>query len=352
VRFFAESKFYTQFSFLFGYGMALQMARAAVRQTGFVPLYARRLGVLLLIGAFHGVLFWAGDILLTYAILGFVLLLLFRNRRDKTLVIWACCFLFLPAIMMAAICGLIALAEMAPDGPAEMQERFEQLEREMTVGAWQAVTIYRHGSLGDILARRVLDLQQVWFMLALMAPSVMGIFLLGFMAGRRKWLHDPGDHSGTLRKILLLVLPLALVSNGAYVAVVEASSWIRPSWSWVLTMAIVPVAALSLASCYVSGLALLVQRPPAHKLLAPLAAVRRTALTNYLLQSVICSTLMCSYGMGLYGRVHPPVAVGLTVLIFVVQVWFSNWWLRRFRFGPAEWLWRSATYRRLQPMRI
>ncbi|UCG32803.1 MAG: DUF418 domain-containing protein [Phycisphaerales bacterium] len=170
--------------------------------------------------------------------------------------------------------------------------------------------------------------------------------------GRRRWLHDPAAHASTLRRILLTVLPLALAANAAYVAVVEASSWIRPSWSWVLTMAVLPLAALSLASCYASGLALLVRRPLGHRVLAPLAAVGRTALTNYLVQSVICSTLMCSYGMGLYGHVRPPVAVGLTVLIFVVQVWFSNWWLRWFRFGPAEWVWRSATYRRLQPMRV
>jgi uncharacterized protein len=306
----------------------------------------------LLIGVFHGVLFWAGDILLTYAVLGFVLLLLFRNRRDKTLVIWACCFLLLPAVIIAVICGLIALAELDPGGAAEMRQHFEHVEREMSCGAWQAVTIYRHGPLGDILARRLLDLMQVWYMLALMAPSVMGIFLLGFMAGRRQWLHDPAVRAGTLRKLLLKALPLALAANAAYVAVVEVSSWIRPSWWWVLTMAVSPVAALSLAFCYVSGLALLVQRSIGHKLLGPLAAVGRTALTNYLLQSVICTTLVCSYGMGLYGRVHPPAAVGLTVLIFVLQVWCSNWWLRRFRFGPAEWVWRSATYRRLQPMRV
>jgi uncharacterized protein len=76
------------------------------------------------------------------------------------------------------------------------------------------------------------------------------------------------------------------------------------------------------------------------------------ALTNYLLQSVICTTIFYSYGLGLYGQVGPAAGVSLTVLIFVTQIMLSVWWMRRFRFGPVEWLWRTLTYGKLQPMRV
>jgi uncharacterized protein len=103
---------------------------------------------------------------------------------------------------------------------------------------------------------------------------------------------------------------------------------------------------------YGAGIVLLIQRDFWKKCLAPLQAVGRMALTNYLLQTLICTTLFYSYGLGLYGKVGPAAAVLLTIAIYLFQVAFSLLWIRRFRFGPAEWLWRSATYGRLQPMRI
>ncbi len=85
--------------------------------------------------------------------------------------------------------------------------------------------------------------------------------------------------------------------------------------------------------------------------MAFLASVGRMALTNYLLQSLICSTIFYGYGLGLFGQVDTATGLVLTVLIFALQIPLSNWWLSRFRFGPAEWLWRTLTYLRIQPMR-
>jgi uncharacterized protein len=76
------------------------------------------------------------------------------------------------------------------------------------------------------------------------------------------------------------------------------------------------------------------------------------ALTNYLFQSLVFTTIFYSYGLGLYGKVGPALILALAVLIFTLQIPLSVWWLRRFRFGPAEWLWRTLTYGRLQPMRV
>src|SRR5688500_1977833 len=88
VRFVAEGKFYPLFSFLFGWGMTVQMERAKSREGSFVRFFSRRLLVLLGIGLVHAFLIWEGDILMAYAVFGF-LLLAFRNRRPRTLLLWA-----------------------------------------------------------------------------------------------------------------------------------------------------------------------------------------------------------------------------------------------------------------------
>ena len=103
---------------------------------------------------------------------------------------------------------------------------------------------------------------------------------------------------------------------------------------------------------YVSTFVLALQREAWRRRLAPLAAVGRMALSNYLLQSLVCTTIFYSYRLGLYGQVGPALGLALTALIFTLQIPLSMWWLRRFRFGPAEWLWRTLTYGKLQPMRV
>ena len=109
-----------------------------------------------------------------------------------------------------------------------------------------------------------------------------------------------------------------------------------------------PVLALS----YIAGLTLLLQYDAWRARLRPLAAVGRMALANYLLQSLIATTLFYGYGIGLFGQVGPAVGVCIMVAIFTIQIPLSVWWMGRFHFGPVEWLWRTLTYLRLQPVRL
>ena len=103
---------------------------------------------------------------------------------------------------------------------------------------------------------------------------------------------------------------------------------------------------------YASAIVLLAQRETWKRRLAPLAAVGRMALTNYLLQTLICTSIFLGYGLGFYGTVGPAAGLVLTIVIYAFQVVFSVWWIGRFHFGPAEWLWRTLTYGKLQPMRL
>jgi uncharacterized protein len=103
---------------------------------------------------------------------------------------------------------------------------------------------------------------------------------------------------------------------------------------------------------YAAAITLLVQREGWKKRLAPLAAVGRLALSNYLFQTLVAVLIFYSYGFGLWGKVGPLGGAVMALLIFPFQILLSLWWLRHFRFGPAEWFWRSLTYGKLQPMRV
>jgi uncharacterized protein len=105
------------------------------------------------------------------------------------------------------------------------------------------------------------------------------------------------------------------------------------------------------ACAYAAAMALLASIPAWARRLQPLAAVGRMSLTTYLTQSLISVTLFYHYGFGLYGLVGYDGLLVITVTVFALQMCASIWWLRRFRFGPMEWLWRSGAYGQAQPMR-
>ena len=103
---------------------------------------------------------------------------------------------------------------------------------------------------------------------------------------------------------------------------------------------------------YAAGLLLLWQTARGARWLAPMAAAGRMALTTYLTQSVVCTLLFFGYGFGLYGRLGFTGMFLVTVILFACQMAASTWWLARFRFGPAEWLWRRLTYGHPIPFRL
>jgi uncharacterized protein len=108
----------------------------------------------------------------------------------------------------------------------------------------------------------------------------------------------------------------------------------------------------ALAFAYGAAFVLLAQRRPWLKLFAPLAAAGRMALTNYLLMALLIGVLAPTFGFGVYRRIGPTLASALAIAIFLTLMLLSTWWLKHFRFGPAEWLWRTLTYGKLQPMRL
>jgi uncharacterized protein len=347
-----EGKFYSLFSFLFGFGLSVQMVRARARGARFVPTYLRRLSVLLLIGLAHGLFLWVGDILLPYAVLGF-LLILFRNRAPRTLAIWAAVFLGLSILLQAASLILVEMGRSTPEGAEAVAQMFAGTEGTLRAAAAQAVLIYSGGSLAEIQSQRVADLTFMYSGTLFILPNIFAMFLLGLYAGKRGIFQDIPAHLPFIRRVTLWGLAVGLPASLAYVVIREmVGSTLSPSPLGLAGWSAHAIGAPALSLCYMGSIILLTQDPAWRTRLAPLASVGRMALSNYLLQTLICTTIFYSYGLGLYGQVGAAPGLVLTVGIYLAQIPLSRWWLGRYRFGPMEWLWRSLIYWRRQPMRL
>jgi uncharacterized protein len=346
ILFFAQEKFKALFSFLFGLGLAVQMMRAEGRGARFLPLYARRLCVLFIIGIAHFLFLWDGDILHDYALLGGVLLL-FRHRPPKILLVGASVLLAIPMLFY----GITTYSSIT--GRVEPQAKdwiaYETgTEDDGTIDDFSDA--YARGSYAEMTALRASELPRD------LSPDiddayVLAIFLLGLYAGRRRIVHDIPAHLPFIRRVQRWGLVIGVAGNAAF----AAGGSFEPSPTSVaqnVGRLCLVVAAPALMLFFASSVILLTQREIWRRRLAPLAAVGRAALSNYLLQSLICTTIFYGYGLALFGKVSPSLGLLLTVAVFLIQIPLSLWWLRRFQFGPIEWLWRSLTYWKRQPLRV
>jgi uncharacterized protein len=337
---FAEDKFYPLLSFLFGVGFSIQLARLSAPAEEFLSVYRRRLLALLLIGSIHGLLVWSGDILVTYSLTGF-LLLPFRALKKKTILAFAIALLLVPVALMPV--------------QRELHERlFAHL-----VGSnpdykalWnESLRAYSHGTFAEISLERARAV--AW---SLSWPiswlQILGFFLIGLYAGRREFFQKLQSYLPFIRKALWWALALGVVGMLFRAGAFKLPERLGPYLSGLGEEGLETMGNLAISFFYAGALILLAQRHAWKSRLAPLAAVGRMALSNYLFQSVVCTTLFYSYGLGLFGKVGPATGLALSVAIYAVEVPLSVWWMRRFRFGPMEWVWRSLTYGKAQTMRL
>jgi len=326
MQFLAEGKFYTIFSFLFGLGFSVQLARASAKGQNLNSFYPRRLWVLFAFGLLHSLLFWIGDILRLYALLGFALLA-FRNRSSRTLLFW---------IGVSLVFHLLPLGQLG--GPAGDSEGLPGMD--VISMARQA---YNSNSFISVVIFQFFAGWISFIVIALtQGGTVMALFLLGLLVGRLNFFERLPDRLPILKKALLAGLLIGLVFNTLFVFV---------DHPWVSSLGFI-IGAPALAAFYISGLSLLSLTKTGAKLLAPIGQVGRMALSNYVLQSIVCSLIFNGYGLGMYEKIGPAGLWGLTLAIYLIQIPLSVWWLGRFQFGPLEWLWRSLTYRQRQPFLV
>jgi uncharacterized protein len=331
------------FSMLFGAGAVLYAAKST--ESGKAPrgLWFRRMFWLLVIGLAHAYLIWDGDILVPYALCG--LLLLWWVRR-------------LPAWALAAgAVGLLAIGAVLSLGHGAMWEGMSEAERAQEAEMWmptrdQTATQLAHmlGSYPQVVAHRatfVLMSQTFYFAFFFfwrcggMMLLGMALYKWGFLDGRR----PAGDYF----RAAAICIPLGLALAWYGTVALERVRFLMPQrttadlWNY--------TGAVFASIGYAAALILLVKRGAVARLRRALAAVGQMAFTNYLLQSVITSVVFLGWGFGLAGRFDYAQQLIVVAAIWALQLVVSQAWLGRYRFGPAEWLWRSLTYWQVQPIR-
>jgi uncharacterized protein len=319
-----EFKAFTLFTLLFGIGLAAQHERSRGRGVAFSTYAARRLGFLLVLGLAHLFLVWNGDVLTLYAVLGMLAATLLGLSTR--------------VLMVLAIALFGAHLYPLPFPPPFAS--FSALRTHVL----EANRVYATGTVGEVLAFRIREVRPITALLLWTTPRVLGLFLLGACAWRE------GLFRGEHRTLVRVVGAAGLILGGAMSWATTAEAMNLGTWRDVVSRS----ASLLLALGYASFVLIAFEQPglprvqSALRLLAPLG---RMALTSYLTQSIVLSVLFYGWGFGLYGRLGEARAAAIGVVIFVVQAVLCAAWLRRYRFGPTEWLWRSFTYGARQPMR-
>lgn len=338
-----QGKARSAFAFLFGVGFGILMQRAQARGAGFGALYLRRVLILLVIGIGNlAFLFW-GDILIVYAILGMVLML-FRKVGQRVLLVLGLGLIVLPPV----IAGVIEAVTGAPTpsiagvSAAVAEARFVEMLPAYASANYLAFVLanlryFVLHPIGDTGPVIVYDL------------GVLGLFMVGFWAARRRVFEDIERHRPLLRRIIWVVLPLGLL-----LSLVHATRRLGMPMDGI-GYGIVTAAYMGLpilAFGYLAMLTLYISRG-GRWLSTAFAPMGRMALTGYLASNAIGAFVW--YGWGL-GRINDPDRLTMAgINLFAIAVFaglcvFSALWLSVFRFGPAEWLWRSLTYGRLQPL--
>jgi len=344
-----ESRFYTLLILLFGIGFGIQLTRAEGLAADLRSTYYRRTATLLAIGIVHGTLIWRGDILTIYSLVAFALVM-FRTASTRRVVVAAALLWFVGPILVREAMFLAGLRVMLPDGSGESTAIYAH-------GTWLQIQHARVGGYLQWLGR--------WGLTSYV--SILASFLMGLWAVKSGYLRRVIGEPRVTRRLLAVALGAATLGYAqqhwgpaiwppvrppanavpafpfSYFQLAMLRQFVVRFFDW---------ATAGTAVAYACVLLLIWQRPRGERLLRPLAAAGRMAMTTYLTQSIVCTLLFYSYGLGWYGSVGFTGMFLITLILFAWQMAASTWWLRRFRYGPAEWLWRTLTYGRAPDMRL
>lgn len=340
---FADQKFMTIFSILYGAGIILITRKLEDRGQKSAGLHYRRTFWLLLIGLAHAYLLWYGDILVTYALVALVVFFL-RKLSPRWLIL-----LGILSLAVSTALQLFAAGSLQFFPPEQVAAFAEDWQPDAETVAWE--TAVYQGSYLDTFAHRVpasIDMNTFSFLFwgmwragGLMLVG-MALFKLGVLTAQRS------RRFYSLMALLgftigLLLVGVGISRNFAASWTLEYSRFVGVQWNY--------WGSLGVSLAYIALIMLAAKSERLRGLLTPFAAVGRTALSNYLFQTIVATTLFYGYGFGLFGNVSRLGQLLIVLSIWPLQVVLSTLWLRRFRFGLAEWLWRSLTYGRVQPLR-
>lgn len=337
---FADEKFMTIFSILFGAGIVLMTQRAMERTGKSAALHYRRTFWLLIIGLIHAHLIWSGDILVAYAA-GAIFVYFFRNLKPISLIILGILFIAVHTLLYVFMGTTM---EFWPPESLEMAKQSWIPSDEHMQYQIDAVT----GSLGEQIAFNsaeatfletfVLLMQLFWRASGLMLVG-MAFYKWGILTAKRtKAFYTRGLIIGCT--LGLLISGYGMKTNFDANFSFEYSMYLGSQWNY--------WGSLFMSFGYICGIMLLAKSNALPWLRDRLAAVGQMALTNYIMQSIIGVFIFWGIGLGLCGQMYRWEQLLVVIGVWILQVLWSRPWLNKFRFGPLEWLWRSLTYMKRQ----
>ncbi|MFF1991321.1 DUF418 domain-containing protein [Bacillus mycoides] len=325
IQFFGTQNFISLFSFLFGLSIILLQKSIIAKGKKFFPTYIRRISILLLLGYIHGTFVWEGDILFAYGIVG-IFLMMFINRKPKTLLIWA-------SILLALIMFASYQSEPTSNTFNDVAPYIEKEHKVHETGNYMDHINFRltenpfdYMGINGVFGLVILSIFALFFM----SP----LFLLGMYVGKKGWLFEIDKHIPAVKKIWLI--------TGIFSFTIKIlTMFVKHPILIMLQDGLTPV---TMTFLYGSTITLLFHYKKASRLLTYMANMGKMSVSNYLAQSIIATTIFYAYGFGLYGKIGYFFGILLTIGIYTIQLFVSTYWLQKYRMGPVEYVWRLGTY--------
>jgi uncharacterized protein len=310
---FIQTKFYTLFAFLFGLSFYLFMQSAERKGIRPKAAMARRLTLLLMIGVIHFFFIWFGDILMAYAITGF-LLLLFYGRQAKTILTWSFVLLGLAFLLLPLSSWVLSVTS---------PELIDTTFFSAVPGIQERVDYFVEVGIANLIV---------------FIPEILGLFLLGMYAGMKGWFAGGGLSNSVLARVQWITLGLTVAIFIPMIMHYTSVDTYKPG----LVMHWIYLSGKTLAVFYLVTLIRIV-RAWSETRLSGLAAFGKMAFTNYLLQSMITMSIYhyITTEVGSWSLAYNAL---YAAAFLTLQIFLSSWWLRHFRMGPLEWVWRAGTY--------
>jgi uncharacterized protein len=339
VYFLFQGKAYAIFSLLFGISFFIMMDSQAEKGVDFRLRFLWRLVILFVFGFLNGMIYYV-EWLIIYAMFGMILIPLYKVPNKILVVLGILLFMEIPQV----IDFISALGSNAPTPPSGMRRTMGQLYRE-------AGAIFADGSIWEMVKFNAIRGHSVEVLYVLNARifQLIGLFIAGMLIGRSGVYKDPDKMVFWSKKIL----PYAIGCFLFFYIIV----WLLPSFNLerrVLrtgTNLFKTYGNLGMMMVYICGLIILYYKTiRGHKVLDRLAPVGRMSVTNYMMQSIMGAFIFYGFGLGL-AKQSNLICLIIWMVVFLFQILYSNWWIKRFYYGPVEWLWRTLTWFKKVPMK-
>lgn len=339
LQLFFYTKFFPIFSLLFGLGISMQALKMSDENRLSFSFFRRRMLILFFFGVFHIMFLWSGDVLNLYAIIGLFTTLMIK-RSNKLILILSVIFLLFPFY----------------DQVFEFLFNFINFHPEIYLKDYTGETvkgIIKNGTYLEGIKLRFLEyLSNVPMLFGFLAPIAISMFLLGLYLGKNKIYSFLESFIKRIKKPILLIAIITNIYRIIFLFVLVNHEIFKLENYREIFIKIMVLSDVAMGLFYLWGIGWIYYNTRWKNILSPLKYVGRMALTNYIMQSFIGLILFSSIGFKLYETLSPSEAFMTAVLVFSFQVIFSKIWLKHFKFGPLEWIWRCLTYKKLLPIKM